>query len=181
MLHKIRRILKPTRLNQKILGLAIPVFFGMISYTAIMVADTAMVGKLGEVPLAAVGFGGMVYFSIFAFLMGGSMAVQIIVARRFGEKNERGVGITLVNSIYLSFVLGTLLSYFGYLYAPSLMAWIGDDPEVIEVAGVYLSYRFVGTVLFFCWFRLTWVFRWNRTCASGDDFIDCSCCYEYLF
>ncbi len=90
MLHNIRRILKLTRLNQKILRLAIPVFFGMISYTAIMVADTAMVGRLGEIPLAAVGFGGMVYFSIFAFLMGGSMAVQIIVARRFGEKKLQG-------------------------------------------------------------------------------------------
>lgn len=154
MLHKIRRILKPTRLNQKILGLAIPVFFGMISYTAIMVADTAMVGKLGEVPLAAVGFGGMVYFSIFAFLMGGSMAVQIIVARRFGEKNDKGVGVTLVNSVYLSLVLGSLLSYFGFLYAPQFMGWIGDDPEVIEVAGVYLSYRFIGTVLFFVGFAL---------------------------
>ncbi|MCZ8341463.1 MAG: MATE family efflux transporter [Leptospira sp.] len=154
MLHNIRRILKPTRLNQKILGLAIPVFFGMISYTAIMVADTAMVGRLGEVPLAAVGFGGMVYFSIFAFLMGGSMAVQIIVARRFGEKNFKGVGITLVNSVYLSFAIGIILSWFGYLYAPNIMKLIGDDPEVIETAGVYLSYRFLGTVLFFVGFAL---------------------------
>lgn len=86
MLHKIRRILKPTRLNQKILGLAIPVFFGMISYTAIMVADTAMVGKLGEVPLAAVGFGGMVYFSIFAFLMGASMGA--VIAALYARKNS---------------------------------------------------------------------------------------------
>lgn len=154
MLHKIRRILQPTRLNQKILGLAIPVFFGMISYTAIMVADTAMVGKLGEVPLAAVGFGGMVYFSIFAFLMGGSMAVQIIVARRFGEKNHRGVGITLINSLYLSFALGLVLSWLGYLYGTEIMTWIGDDPKVIETAGVYLSYRFIGTVLFFVGFAL---------------------------
>ncbi len=154
MLHNIRRILKLTRLNQKILRLAIPVFFGMISYTAIMVADTAMVGRLGEIPLAAVGFGGMVYFSIFAFLMGGSMAVQIIVARRFGEKNYKGVGITLINSLYLSFGIGILLSWFGYLYAPKIMALIGDDPEVIETAGVYLSYRFLGTVLFFVGFAL---------------------------
>lgn len=154
MLHNIRRILKLTRLNQKILRLAIPVFFGMISYTAIMVADTAMVGRLGEIPLAAVGFGGMVYFSIFAFLMGGSMAVQIIVARRFGEKNYKGVGITLINSLYLSFGIGILLSWFGYLYAPKIMSLIGDDPEVIETAGVYLSYRFLGTVLFFVGFAL---------------------------
>ncbi len=34
------------------------------------------------------------------------------------------------------------------------MALIGDDPEVIETAGVYLSYRFLGTVLFFVGFAL---------------------------
>ncbi|MDF3821185.1 MATE family efflux transporter [Leptospira sp. 96542] len=141
-------------MNQKILGLAIPVFFGMISYTAIMIADTAMVGKLGEVPLAAVSFGGMVYFSIFAFLMGGSMAVQIIVARRFGEKNLRGVGITLINSLYVSFAIGLVLSWYGFLYSPDIMLWIGDDPAVIDAAGVYLSYRFLGTVLFFVGFAL---------------------------
>lgn len=154
MLHKFRRIFQLSRLNRKILALAVPVFFGMISYTAIMVADTAMVGKLGEVALAAVGFGGMVYFAIFAFLMGGSMAVQILVARRFGEKNERGVGLTLINSVYVSFGIGLILSYFGYLYSNQIMSWIGDEPAVIETAGIYLSYRFLGTVIFFVSFAL---------------------------
>jgi len=154
MLHRIHRVLKLTRLNQKILSLAIPVFFGMISYTAIMVSDTAMVGKLGEVPLAAVGFGGMVYFSVFAFLMGGSMAVQIIVARRFGEKNEIGVGNTLVNSIYVSLCIGLIMSWLGFIHAPKIMKILGDDPEVIAYAGDFLSYRFLGTVFFFVGFAL---------------------------
>ncbi len=154
MLHRIQRVLKLTRLNQKILSLAIPVFFGMISYTAIMISDTAMVGKLGEVPLAATGFGGMVYFSVFAFLMGGSMAVQIIVARRYGEKNEIGVGNTLVNSIYVSLSLGFLLSWVGFLSGPKIMQLLGDDPEVISYAGDFLSYRFLGTGFFFLGFAL---------------------------
>ncbi len=154
MLHRIQRVLKLTRLNQKILSLAIPVFFGMISYTAIMISDTAMVGKLGEVPLAAVGFGGMVYFSIFAFLMGGSMAVQIIVARRYGEKNEIGVGNTLVNSVYVAIVLGSIMSWLGYIYSPNIMSILGDDPEVIAYSGEFLSYRFLGTVFFFVGFAL---------------------------
>jgi putative MATE family efflux protein len=154
MLHRIQRVLKLTRLNQKILSLAIPVFFGMLSYTAIMISDTAMVGKLGEVPLAAAGFGGMVYFSVFAFLMGGSMAVQIIVARRYGEKNEIGVGNTLVNSVYVALVVGTAMSWVGFIYAPAIMNILGDDPEVIEYAGDFLAYRFLGTAFFFVGFAL---------------------------
>ncbi|WP_246047433.1 MATE family efflux transporter [Leptospira ognonensis] len=147
-------MLKLTRLNQKILTLAIPVFFGMLSYTAIMISDTAMVGKLGEVPLAAVGFGGMVYFSIFAFLMGGSMAVQIIVARRYGEKNDIGVGNALVNAIYISITIGTIMSLLGFIYSPQIMQLLGDDPEVINYAGDYLAYRFLGTGFFFLGFAL---------------------------
>ncbi|TGL56277.1 MATE family efflux transporter [Leptospira ognonensis] len=154
MLHRIHRVLKLTRLNQKILTLAIPVFFGMLSYTAIMISDTAMVGKLGEVPLAAVGFGGMVYFSIFAFLMGGSMAVQIIVARRYGEKNDIGVGNALVNAIYISITIGTIMSLLGFIYSPQIMQLLGDDPEVINYAGDYLAYRFLGTGFFFLGFAL---------------------------
>ncbi|GBF51189.1 Na+-driven multidrug efflux pump [Leptospira ryugenii] len=134
--------------------MAIPVFFGMISYTAIMISDTAMVGKLGEIPLAATGFGGMVYFAVFAFLMGGSMAVQIIVARRFGEKNEAGVGNTLVNAIYVSFLLGSILSIFGFYAAPTIMNALGDDPAVIEMSGEFLAYRFLGTLLFFLGFAI---------------------------
>jgi MATE family multidrug resistance protein len=154
MLHKIKRVLKLTRLNQKILSLAIPVFFGMISYTAIMVSDTAMVGRLGEVPLAAVGFGGMVYFSVFAFLMGGSMAVQIIVARRYGEKNEIGAGNTLVNAVYIALLVGSIMSIAGFIYAPNIMSILADDPNVIIYAGDFLSYRFLGTVFFFVTFAL---------------------------
>jgi len=154
MLHKVQRVLSLTRLNQKILTMAIPVFFGMLSYTAIMIADTAMVGKLGATSQAAAGFGGIVYFTILSFLMGGSMAVQIVVARRVGEKNDLGVGITLSNSLYLSSVIGIILSLVGYYYGHAVMELLGDDKEVIFLSGEYLSYRFLGTVFFFMGFAL---------------------------
>ncbi|WP_411824128.1 MATE family efflux transporter [Leptospira sp. 'Mane'] len=134
--------------------MAIPVFFGMLSYTAIMIADTAMVGKLGATSQAAAGFGGIVYFTILSFLMGGSMAVQIVVARRVGEKNDLGVGITLSNSLYLSSVIGIILSLVGYYYGHAVMELLGDDKEVIFLSGEYLSYRFLGTVFFFMGFAL---------------------------
>lgn len=40
------------RMNGEILGLSFPVMIGMMSHAVIQIVDTAMVGKLGLVPLA---------------------------------------------------------------------------------------------------------------------------------
>lgn len=154
MFHKLRRIFLPTRLNRKILSMAIPVFFSMLSNTAIMIADTAMVGKLGALSIASAGFGGIVYFTVLAFLMGSSMGVQILTSRRFGEKSEEDIAKTAASGIYLALVLGSFLSVLGFLGGEAIMDFLGDDPEVIHLSGVYLSYRFAGTVFFFLIFSL---------------------------
>lgn len=126
----------------------------MISHTAIMIADTAMVGRLGPEALAASGFGGVTYFTILSFLMGASGSVQIITSRRFGEKNYLAVGMTGLNSIYLSLFLGGLVSFVGYLMGNPMMDVLADDEEIKVLSGDYLSYRFLGTVLFFFIFSM---------------------------
>lgn len=148
MIHKIIRVFLPTRLNKKIIFLSIPVFIGMINHTAIMIADTAMVGKLGALALASTGFGGVTYFTILSFLMGGSIAVQILTSRRFGEKQWAEVGKVGINTIYFSIFIGAILSIGGYFAGIPVMNLLADDPEVAKTAGSYLSYRFLGTILF---------------------------------
>ena len=149
MIHKIARIFHASRLNKKILFMAVPVFIGMINHTAVQIADTLMVGVLGPLAIAVTGFGGVTYFTVLSFLMGGSISVQILTSRRFGEKNYEGVGKTAVTALWLSLVVGSLLSYFGYIYGKQIMQMLGDKEDVIEVSGEYLSYRFIGTVFFF--------------------------------
>lgn len=120
----------------------------MVNHTAIMIADTAMVGKLGALALAATGFGGVTYFTVLSFLMGGSIAVQILTSRRFGEKHWEEVGKVGVNAIYFSILLGGVLSVAGFYLGRPIMEMLSDDPAVGRVSGSYLSYRFLGTVLF---------------------------------
>ncbi|WCL49437.1 MATE family efflux transporter [Leptospira sp. GIMC2001] len=149
MYHRIIRVFQPSRLNKKIIFLSIPVFIGMVNHTAIMIADTAMVGKLGALALASTGFGGVTYFTVLSFLMGASIAVQILTSRRFGEKKMLEVGKVGVNAIYFSLALGLVMSIGGFYLGEPLMAALADDPDVQREAGLYLSYRFIGTFLFF--------------------------------
>lgn len=134
--------------------MAVPVFFSMLSNTAIMIADTAMVGKLGPLAIASAGFGGIVYFTVLAFLGGAALGVQILSSRRFGEKDEKGVGETLVGAVFLSLTVGTILSILGFFGGQGIMTFLADDADVIRESGLYLSYRFLGSVVFFSLFAL---------------------------
>ncbi|MCP5501250.1 MAG: MATE family efflux transporter [Leptospiraceae bacterium] len=136
------------------MNLAIPVFFGMISQTLIQVSDTFMVGKLGAEAIAAAGLGGLAYFTILAFLMYGSVGVQIVTAKRFGEKKDKELGELLLSLLYFSFFVGILLSLVGYYLAFPYTTLLNNDAALVQKTASYLSYRFVGTFFFFMSFGL---------------------------
>lgn len=143
-----------SKLNVHILELSLPVFFGMLSHTLIQVSDTMMVGKLGSEAIASAGLGGIAYFTILSFLMNGSVGVQILTARRFGEGNEIEIGKIGISVLYSSLLMGVILSIIGFYLSDWVIQLISDDPNIISKASSYLAYRFLGTMFFFPVFAL---------------------------
>lgn len=143
-----------SRLNRHILELSLPVFFGMLSHTLIQVSDTMMVGKLGSEAIASAGLGGIAYFTILSFLMNGSVGVQILTARRFGEGNEIEIGKIGISVLYFSIFGGFILSLLGFFLSGWVIELISDDAAIIAKASSYLAYRFLGTIFFFPVFAL---------------------------
>ncbi|MGD9675805.1 MAG: MATE family efflux transporter, partial [Candidatus Bipolaricaulia bacterium] len=90
------RFLRPFALHRdassRVLALATPVVLGSLSHTLLSVVDTAMVGRLGAVALAATGVAGVLVFAVLYALGGMSVGVQALVARRFGEQDLRKCG-----------------------------------------------------------------------------------------
>ncbi len=148
MFHKIRRIFQNTRLNFLILSLSLPVFLEMISHTMVQIADTMMVGKLGAGAIAATGLGGIAFFTVLSFILNSSASVQILTARRIGEKNFTGVGRVALSAIGFSLYGGLAFSLIGYFTADPFIRLLSDDPEIIQSAGSYLAIRFLGSVFF---------------------------------
>ena len=86
---------------------ALPVFLGNVFQLFYSLADTAIVGDLlGKDALAAVGATSSMSNLIIGFLFGLTNGFAILVARRFGEKNED----ELRKCIAATFILGTVIA-----------------------------------------------------------------------
>jgi MATE family multidrug resistance protein len=107
------------------LALATPLAAANLAQMAMAVTNTVMVGRLGAMPLAAAGLGGMIFFSIGVMLQGILFAVAPLAAHALGAGDRRaagriaGAGLALAVLLALPFVaaltsLDRLLEWFGY-------------------------------------------------------------------
>ena len=74
------------------LALAAPLVAGNLAQMAMSVTTTVMVGRLGGMPLAAVGLGGMFYFTGGIVLQGVLFAVSPLAAHALGAGDRGGAG-----------------------------------------------------------------------------------------
>lgn len=141
-----------------ILRLALPIIGGMLSQSLLNLIDAAMVGALGEIPLAGVGIGGYAIFLITAVVFGLSSGVQAQTARRHGEQAWDQRAQALNAGLVISLAVAVPLTLLCLWQAPRLMAWINQDPAVNAEAVAYFRWRVVSLVpvaMIFC-FRGYW-------------------------
>lgn len=121
--------------------LALPVIFGSIAQTSISVADTAMLGRVGTVELAALGIVSVFYLTLFMVGFSYTKATQILVARRIGEDDYPATGRIFDNSMAAVLTLaGIIFLALRFGSAPALAFLIED--EAIRYAGIsYLEAR----------------------------------------
>ncbi|MBU1049724.1 MATE family efflux transporter [Candidatus Bipolaricaulota bacterium] len=134
-----------TSLSKDVLRLATPVTLGMLTFTLLSIVDTAMLGRLGALPLAAAGVAGVLYFAIVFPISSMSVGTQSLVARRFGEGNETQCGPILNTGLMLCLFLGLPLVFATPWLARMIAPLSSNDPQVIEASGIYLWYRLLGS------------------------------------
>ncbi len=124
-----------------VLGISLPVMGGMLSQNLLNLADTAMVGRLGPVDLAAVGIGGVANFLAMSAMLGLSPAVQAMAARRKGEGAESVMAEPLNGGLLLAILIGGPLSILLYFLAPAAFGVLTQDAEVVTTGIPYLQAR----------------------------------------
>jgi multidrug resistance protein, MATE family len=158
MLSKERR--------NRILRLALPIIGGMVSQNVLNLVDTAMVGTLGNIALAAVGFGGMCNFLASSFILGLGSGVQALTARRVGEGKSEESAVPLHGGLILALALAIPWSL---ILQSWLVPWLYpkamSDPHVVAIGVPYLQARLWGMVAM----GMNFAFRayWNATDQSG--------------
>ena len=128
-----------------LLALALPVIVVQVGLMAMGVADTIMVGHVSSVALAAVALGNVYFFGAAIFGMGTLMALDPVVAQAVGANDTDAAA----RGIQRGFVLAALLCLPTTLLlwpAPAILAWLGQPPEVVPLAGAYARLSIPGTL-----------------------------------
>jgi putative MATE family efflux protein len=137
-----RRLLGPE--DRAIAALAVPAFATLVAEPLFLLADAAIVGHLGRLPLAGLGIAGALLASavgVCVFLAYGTTAT---VGRRLGAGDVRGALATGVDGLWLALGLGAVVWLAAAATAPLLVTALGASPEVAPYAVTYLRWSLPG-------------------------------------
>lgn len=129
-----------------ILTLALPIILGGIAQNVILATDVFFMARVDEVLLDSVGLAGLFYSTIYVLGLGFSTGVQIIIARRHGEKNYLSVGSIFDNSLIFLLLFSLFLWVFMLFAGPVVLKNLISNDAVYQNALLYLDQRAWGIV-----------------------------------
>lgn len=131
-------IVKDKDLRVQIFKTAAPAMIEMIMYMIIGLVDIAVVGRLGAAPLAAVGLGAEVFFSIILFLEALAIGSAILVAQAKGAGKMEDASEIAGHTFLLSILLGVVVAWLGVRFAPDVLTLFSVEADVYRQALDYL-------------------------------------------
>ena len=135
--------------DKEIWSIALPIMLGNMAQTIINFTDTAFLGHLGVIALGASMLAGLFYYVFTTVAAGFAIGIQIIVARRFGEKSYERIGVIFGHGSLFVLILGTILFATLYFLSDRLLLWLIDSPNIYEASLEYIKYRQFG-IIFVC-------------------------------
>jgi len=130
-----------SRLDRDILRLAVPALGALATDPLVSMVDTVFVGRLGVVPLAALGVNTSIFalsFIVFNFLAYGTTPM---VARAVGRGHRTGAGDVVLQALLLALVVGGIATLMLEALAGPIIALMGAGPDLREPALSYLRIR----------------------------------------
>ena len=127
---------KPIRL---ILLFAIPVFLGNLFQILYSLIDTKIVGStLGETALASVGSVSTLYNLLTGFFNGLSLGFSVVMARYYGNKEEKSLRQTIAGAIMLGFGTAIVLITLTALFLNPILRLLQVPQEQFSMAYAYI-------------------------------------------
>lgn len=122
---------------RSIVRLALPIVATQIGMVLYGTVDMLFVGRLGPEAIAAVGLGGITYFTVFVVGMGVVMGLDSHSSKAFGAGRPDLCGQLLIHTLALALACAAVLFGF-FLLAPWAYRVIGVDPAIASGAETYI-------------------------------------------
>jgi len=130
----------------------------MVSQTIMWTVDSAMVGHVGKIELAAVGLGGLMVFTLYAFFIGMSYSLNTFVAQSFGARRFGDCAVYMWHGLYLAIASGGILLAIRF-FNPWTIDLLGPATEVKQLAIGYTGIRMLSAPFFIVHYYFSNFFR----------------------
>ncbi len=135
-----------------LLRIALPLAGAYLAEFAMFLTTKIVIGRLGYLELAAVGLAADLTFEIMAVLMGLLSVVGVLVAHAEGGGRKAEAGHAARQGFVVATAIGLPATALIWNLG-AVMAWTGQDPEVIALAEPYL-HALAGCLLPVLWFTV---------------------------
>src|SRR5699024_7401123 len=109
-----------------------------------LMTDTALVGHLGQVPLAALGVAGNIVQTVIGLLVFLAYATTPAVARLLGAGDRKGASRAGIDGRWLALGIGCVLIVIGLFTVNAAVSAFGTGPHVADAAEDYVTVSLAG-------------------------------------
>lgn len=139
--------------------LAIPAILAGIAEPLIGLADTAIIGQLGEVAQGGVGIATSFFSFMIWLLLQTESAVTAIVAKYYGKNQLEGIAKLVPQTLFLNLLLGGICLGAFYPLAAQVFSLYNAEGALLDTAVEYFHIRAFGFPIALCTLAIFGVFR----------------------
>ena len=137
---------------KQVAALAAPIILQNLITNMLAMADTFMVGMLGEAPMAAVTLANIPLFVVQLFIFGMQSGSSVLHSQYWGKQDLKAINRVMGVSMWFVFLVTSLVAAILLIWPVEFLSLFGNDPEVVRLAADYgriagLSFIFDGIVM----------------------------------
>jgi putative MATE family efflux protein len=152
---------------QSLFLFAVPLFISRVFQQLYNTADMVIAGYfLGEMSLAAIGAGTVIFEFLIVFTMGIGGGFGIVVSRSYGAGDENHLKRTVAGSIVLGAVLTIFISVFAGVFLLPILKLLNTPSNILHETYTYLLILIIFTIVLFAYNLCVGLLR-----AIGNSFV----------
>ena len=126
---------------------SIPLLIGNVFQQLYSMVDTIIVGRfVGVEALAAVGSTGSMFFLVNGMILGLTSGFGVLVAQKFGAKDEVAIKKAVASNIILTLVLTVFITIIALLVKNPLLRMMNTPDNIFNDASTYITIIFAGII-----------------------------------
>ena len=132
---------------RQVAALAAPIVLQNLITSTLSMADTFMVGMLGEAPMAAVTLANIPLFVVQLFIFGVQSGSSVLISQYWGKQDMESINRVMGVAIWVVLLVSSVFAGILLLRPVQFLSLFGNQPQVVELAAQYGSIAGISYVL----------------------------------